>query len=235
LEPSPYFPLLKKHGILVVEDACQAHGSTGKKYVPDNGSIAACYSFYPTKNLGCLGDGGAIVTNSRWISDELRKSRGYGVDPQTGKIHNYGKNSRLDTLQAAFLREKLKSLDKVNAFKRAVAERYHEKLLSLTEEFRISIKPPIHGENSHITPLFVHSDDRDHLRAYLRIHKVDTKIHYPIPAHLQPVEDGLHQKLPMTELLCRTEISLPNWFGMSFSKVDYVCKQIEKYYGYKRQ
>lgn len=223
----PYLGLLKRNKVLVVEDACQAHGSLSN-YVIGRNTVAACYSFYPTKNLGALGDGGAVVTNEPWIAEEVKALRNYGsVD--SSRYFRYGINSRLDEIQAAFLREKLKSIVEINAYKRALSEKYYNNLKKLKDILRCS--PVTDGENSHIFPIFTES--RDKLLEFLFKYGVGTKVHYPIPSHKQPCEIG-EFVLPITEYLCKTELSLPNWYGMTFGEVDRVCSLIWKFYDKKQ-
>lgn len=198
--------LSKKHNLLLLEDAAQAHGAKNK-----NGQRAgalgdaAAFSFYPTKNLGALGDGGAITTNDPALSDVVSKLRNYG-SPKKYVHSNIGRNSRLDELQAALLSVKLPHLDTDNAHRLDIAA-YYSNHLSNPKILTPSV--PLTGE--HVFYAYViQCDSRDDLQAYLLENNVQTMIHYPIAIHRQ---EGLpflkNLELPITEKLAKTVLSLP--------------------------
>lgn len=196
-----------EHGLDVIEDACQAHGArfNGRR-AGTLGRIAA-FSFYPGKNLGGLGDAGAIVTDDDTLADGIRAVRNYGSKV---KYHHTvrGFNSRLDSLQAAVLRVKLRHLDRWNAIRRERAERYRE-LLSETE----LVLPTVSDGIEHVFHLFaIECHDRDAVLQRLREQGIDAGIHYPIPIHLQPAF-GEHcvvpRPLPEAERSAKELLSLP--------------------------
>lgn len=196
----------ERHHLIVVEDAAQAHGAS---YFVGNkaGSLghAAAFSFYPTKNLGALGDGGAVSTNDLELADVVRKLTNYGRKNRS--VNQFlGYNSRLDTLQAAFLSVKLPHLINDNACRRQKAEQY----LSQIKNPKILL-PKFRFDDSHVFHQFViRSEERDKLCAYLNKEGVQTDIHYPIPPHKQlPLQAFCNSPLPVTEKLAETVLSLP--------------------------
>lgn len=199
--------LADKHGFLVFEDCAQAHGArdaSGRRA----GSFgkAASFSFYPTKNLGAIGDGGAVVTNDPKVADMLRKLRQYGW---TAKYRNElpgGRNSRLDELQAAFLRVMLPMLDGWNARRREIANRYSSEIRNR----RIQV-PPSSGEEYVAHLYVVKVQDRDAFQRHLADAGVGSDVHYPIADHRQPLfqDRFLSMPLPSTEDACRSVVTLP--------------------------
>lgn len=198
--------LAQQHGLLVVEDAAQAHGATSNNGIKaGNLGAAAGFSFYPGKNLGALGDGGAITTNDAELAKVLYQLRNYGT---TSKYVNecLGYNSRLDVIQAMFLKIKLKSLDADNAKRLAVAM-YYEKHINNPK-----IKLPMFNEKgSHVFHQYVVTiENRDGFKSYLDHHDVETLIHYPIAPHQQKALDSYNfLSLPITETIHNSVISLP--------------------------
>jgi dTDP-4-amino-4,6-dideoxygalactose transaminase len=199
--------LADKHGFVVFEDCAQAHGArdaSGRRA----GSFgkAASFSFYPTKNLGAIGDGGAIVTSDPHVADTLRKLRQYGW---TAKYRNElpgGRNSRLDELQAAFLRVMLPLLDDWNARRREIANRYSR---SITND-RIQVPPPRGDE--YVAHLYVvNVPDRERFQRHLADAGVGSDVHYPIADHRQPLfrDRFASTRLPYTEEACRSVVTLP--------------------------
>jgi dTDP-4-amino-4,6-dideoxygalactose transaminase len=198
----------ERYGLLVVEDCAQSHGADlGRRKTGTWGHIAA-FSFYPTKNLGALGDGGAVVTNDPRLAEQARLLREYGWRERY--ISDFpGLNTRLDELQAALLRVKLRHLDEENSRRRELARRY-DAVLSDTS---VAI-PNVRSDVSHAYHQYVvRSDHRDDLRSFLKANGVGTLIHYPVPVHLQPgyrgravVDDA---GLPETESMCQRILSLP--------------------------
>lgn len=220
----PINEVARRHGLKVIEDAAQAHGARYKGRRTGGLGDAAGFSFYPGKNLGALGDGGAVVTNDPDLADRVRVLRNYG---SRTKYHNdvKGVNSRLDELQAAFLRVKLALLDDWNARRRAVAGRYLDVLsgLGLTLPFVPDWAQPVW----HL--FVVRWPRRDALQRALAGAGIGTMIHYPIPPHLQPAyrELGLGPgSFPLTEAIHRDVLSLPMWPQMPAAQIDAVCEAI---------
>jgi len=198
----------ERHGLLVVEDCAQSHGADldGRK-TGTWGHIAA-FSFYPTKNLGAVGDGGAVVTNDSRLAEQARLLREYGWRERY--ISDFpGLNTRLDELQAALLRVKLPHLDEENSRRRELARRY-DAVLSDTS---VAVPGVRNGVSHAYHQYVVRSDHRDDLRSFLKANGVGTLIHYPVPVHLQPGYRGRagvnDVGLPETESMCRRILSLP--------------------------
>lgn len=194
------------HGLMVVEDAAQAHGARLGDRKAGVWGDAAGFSFYPGKNLGALGDAGAVVTRDEQLGAAIRALRNYG---SRTKYHNeyQGPNSRLDEIQAAFLRVRLRHLDAENALRRTAAMRY------LREITHPDVKLPqvAAADDAHVWHLFVvRVPERDSFVAHLRAHDIQTIIHYPIPPHQQRCYPDLHHlSLPITEAIHREVVSLP--------------------------
>ena len=215
----------KKYNLKVIEDAAQAHGTRYKGRKVGTLGDAAGFSFYPGKNLGALGDGGCVVTNDKELADKVRALGNYGSDYKYHHIYQ-GTNSRLDEMQAAFLRVKLPHLDKWNADRKRIAEKY---LQGITNPL---IKLPLAStdEYEHIYHVFViRCDRRDELEKYLNENGIGTVKHYPIPMHLQEAykELGLKQgELPIAEEISNTVLSIPMYYGMTDEEVEYVIDKI---------
>ena len=211
-----------RHGLKVIEDAAQAHGALYKGGKAGNLGDAAGFSFYPGKNLGALGDGGAVTTNDARLAEQVRLLRNYGSKV---KYHNEvkGFNSRLDELQAAFLREKLRVLDQQNDQRRTVAAQYLQALAGVNG----IVLPVVPAWAEPVWHLFViRHPQRDRLMELLADKGIGSLIHYPYPPHLQPAyaEMGLRQgALPISELIHREVVSLPMWPGMSRAQVEIVA------------
>jgi dTDP-4-amino-4,6-dideoxygalactose transaminase len=213
----------KRYELSVVEDACQAHGAEYKgKKVGSFGDIG-CFSFYPTKNLGCYGDGGIVVTNDSDLAKNVEMLRNYG---QSQRYHHdvVGINSRLDELQAAILRVKLRRLDVWNKTRRELAK-YYTELLEPTD-----IKLPVEkGYAKHVYHQFVvQLSQRNELQRYLKRNGVQTQIHYPIPVHKQKAYEGVGDSanLPVTEIACAEILSLPLFHTLTFDEVSRVGELI---------
>lgn len=207
--------------IYFIEDCAQAHGATvdGKKV----GSLgnAGCWSFYPTKNLGCFGDGGAITTNEEAIALACKDIRQYGA----GKLR--GVNSRLDELQAAFLRVRLKYLDEENAYRQEVANWYFELLPDLYASGYITL-PPTVGCVFH--QFVIQAKDRDGLRKHLDKSNIETRIHYPTPPYMMEYYGyGYGRSYPVTDRLSKSVLSLPI-DNVTLEQVEYVCQSIREFY-----
>jgi dTDP-4-amino-4,6-dideoxygalactose transaminase len=217
--------IAKKHNLFVVEDNAQAHGSeyNGKR----TGSFghANGTSFYPGKNLGALGDAGAVTTNDPDLASKIKTLRNYG---SSKKYYNdvIGHNMRLDELQAAFLDVKLKYLEYWTAQRQQIASWYNEALKGID---RI-ILPEIASNTAHVYHLYViRTQKRDTLQNYLSSNGIGTLIHYPVPPHLQEAYSSLGHKpndFPIAEELASTCLSLPMWPGMEIDQVNFVTEKI---------
>jgi dTDP-4-amino-4,6-dideoxygalactose transaminase len=218
--------IAKKHNLKIIEDAAQAHGSVlnGKK-AGAWGDLTA-FSFYPTKNLGSLGDAGAITTNNEHYAEKIRTLRNYG---SKNKYYNelIGMNSRLDEIQAGFLRIKLQSLDKLNSHKNKLAAIYNEEL----PEDRF-IKPLTDKNYYHVYHIYnIRHNGRDRLKTYLEKNEIKTDIHYPIAPNKQQAMTGIldGQETPIAQEIHSTTLSLPLSFSHSESEILSVCKILKKF------
>ena len=223
----PILALAREHGLVVIEDACQAHGAKYKGIRAGSLGHAAAFSFYPGKNLGAYGDGGMVVTNNPAIADKLRMLRNYG---QREKYHHEvrGFNHRLDTIQAAILRVKLKHLEEWNSSRRLHAQQYAE-LLRDTEL-------GLPGKSEHTESVWhlyvVRTQRRAELARYLSEAGVSTGIHYPIPIHLQPAYRDLGYSIgqfPVTESLAQQILSLPMYAELPTSAIEYSTSVIHEF------
>jgi dTDP-4-amino-4,6-dideoxygalactose transaminase len=194
-----------KHGLKVIEDSAQSHGGIQNGKRSGNLGDASGFSFYPGKNLGALGDGGAITTNDDSLAGVLRPLRNYGSEVKYRNKYK-GLNSRLDEVQAAFLSIKLRQLDSDNERRREIAASY----LSQINNPKVLL-PQIDDRAAHVWHLFVlRSEQRDNLQRYLEAHNIQTVIHYPIPPHQQEAYDELkNADYPVASKIHETIISLP--------------------------
>lgn len=203
-----------RHGLKVIEDCAQAHGAFFGARRAGNLGDAAGFSFYPGKNLGCLGDGGAVTTNDDELAKKVRALRNYGSDVKYHFPYR-GTNSRLDEIQAAWLRVKLPHLDADNARRAEIAARYRREitnpLVTLPMEDKGQPTPDCGKGLSNVWHVFpVRVERRDAFQAYLTEKGIQTVIHYPIPPHRQPAYTEWHDlSLPITEKIHKTIISLP--------------------------
>jgi dTDP-4-amino-4,6-dideoxygalactose transaminase len=218
-----------KNGIKVLEDCAQAHGAKvdGKKV----GSLsdAAAFSFYPTKNLGAIGDGGAIVTNSSEVFENVLALRQYGWH-QRYISDIPGINSRLDELQAAFLRIKLKELDNDNARRNEIAIKYSSVIHDLNLKVPASIPNTYHVYHLYV----IESENRDELAKFLEKNNVGSALHYPSPIHEQPAYLGRikgHNDLKETEILYKKILTIPMFPELTDGEVDTVCDVLLKWNG----
>ena len=220
----PICDVARSHGLKVLEDAAQAHGARYKGRRVGGLGNAAGFSFYPGKNLGAFGDGGAVVTDEPELADRITLLRNYGSSRKySHEIKGY--NSRLDELQAALLRVRLHHLDAWNDRRRAHAHLY----LSLLSDVALTLpsEPPATGHAWHL--FVIRSAQRDALQRCLDARGVGTLIHYPIPPHLQPAyeELGLHDgALPVTEAIHREVLSLPIGPHLSAEQLRYVADAV---------
>jgi len=216
--------IAREHNLFVIEDACQAHGAEYKgKRVGGIGDIG-CFSFYPTKNIGAYGDAGMIVTNKEELANRLKMMRNYGSSKKY--YHEFvGVNSRLDEIQAAVLRVKLKYLDKWNERRRNIAQVYNKHL----KDSEVVI--PIEKEYAkHVYYLYVvRCKDRDKLQQYLSKKGVQTMIHYPVPVHKQNayLKLGYKINLPITEKICNEILSLPIYPWLNNDEVSSIAEVIK--------
>jgi dTDP-3-amino-3,4,6-trideoxy-alpha-D-glucose transaminase len=213
-----------RHGLALVEDACQAHLATAAGRPVGSIGVAGGLSFYPTKNLGALGDGGAVITNDRSLADRLRRLRNGG---QTTRYHHqeFGVNSRLDEIQAAVLRERLMLLPKWTAERRALATAYRDAL----REAPVVVPPEC--DPGHVYHLFpVRTTERDRFQAHLREQGIETLIHYPVPIPRQPaLEREQPQPCPVADRVTAEICSLPLYPGLSADAVRAVAAAIHAF------
>lgn len=217
--------IIKNKNIELIEDAAQAHGATFNSIKAGNLGIAAGFSFYPGKNLGALGDGGAITTNNDLLAHKIKLLRNYGSQI---KYHHeeMGINSRLDELQAAFLRVKLPHLEKWNEIKQNLAKQYFIELHNTTIQL-----PKIHSLSTHVWHQFVvRVQNREKIQQYLQQQGIDTLIHYPIPNHLQSAyRDTMKQySFPAYEQLTAEILSLPICPSLTEEDIAYICYHLKK-------
>ena len=218
--------IAQKHNLLVIDDAAQAHGSQfSENEKAGNLSNAAAFSFYPGKNLGALGDGGAITTNDDVLANVLFSMRNYGSKV---KYENeiIGVNSRLDELQAAFLNIKLKQLDSENEFRRSMAKRY----LSEIKNEKV-IMPSWDLSQNHVFHLFViRTSNRLELQNFLKENGIETMIHYPIPPHKQKALSNWNNlSFPITEKIHDEVLSIPLNSGLKASEIQHIITILNQY------
>ena len=222
----PIKDIANRFNLQLIEDCAQAHGATYKGKKVGTFGITGAFSFYPTKNLGALGDAGAIVTDNEEIAVKLKALRNYGSEK---KYYNkyIGINSRLDELQAAFLRIKLKHLDEINALKNSLANIY---LNSITNEN--IVLPVVQKGMENVWHIFnVRHNRRDNLREHLLTNGIKTEIHYPLAPHKQSaclaIFEGQH--FPISEEIHRTTLSLPISVIHTEKDVQYICEVLNNF------
>lgn len=219
--------IAKKYNLKVIEDAAQAHGAMYKGKKVGSLSDAAAFSFYPGKNLGALGDAGGITTNDEQLAIKIKALRNYGSDYKYHHIYK-GTNSRLDEIQAAFLRIKLKNLDRWNRERNYIAERYLKEIKNCAIQL-----PIIDLKNEHVWHIFaIRVNNRKNFVKYLNDNNIESMIHYPIPIHLQPAYKDLNIKkgdLPVCEIISEQEVSLPLYYGLKNEQIDYIINILNEY------
>ncbi len=218
--------IAERHGVPVIEDCAQAHGATWRGRTAGSIGALGCFSFYPTKNLGAIGDGGAVTTNDATLAEKVRRLRQYGWERKYYTRDAGGLNSRLDELQAAILSVKLRHLPAWNARRRAIAAMYHD-LLADTD-LTLPEAPP---DGDHVFHLYViRSAERDAVQARLRQQGIGTDIHYPLPTHLQPVYAPFAPPggLPATERLAREILSLPMFPELTDDEVQAAAMAVKR-------
>jgi aminotransferase EvaB len=219
--------LCRARAIPLIEDCAQAHGALrgGKRA----GSFAdiACFSFYPTKNLGAIGDGGALLTQDDQLAGRVRVLRQYGWSEKYQVSHLGGRNSRLDELQAAVLREKLPHLDRQNIQRRVIAARYNRAFAALPLQL-----PSSEGADFVAHLYVVRSAQRQALRVHLLARGVATDVHYPIADSRQPAWQcrRVPEPLPVTEAACASVLSLPCFPGMADDQVAHVAQSVLSFF-----
>ncbi|GJQ59820.1 MAG: DegT/DnrJ/EryC1/StrS family aminotransferase [Candidatus Scalindua sp. AMX11] len=219
--------IAKEHNLLVIEDACQAHGAKYRNLSVGSIGHAAAFSFYPGKNLGAFGDGGMVVTNDPQIADKLKLLRDYG---QKEKYHHLikGYNRRLDTLQAGVLRTKLRYLNEWNESRRRHASRYNE----LLQDSKATL--PVNADFAeYVYHLFViRIQHRNEILTYLQQNGISVGIHYPIPIHLQPAYADLGYQegdFPVTEQYANEILSLPMFPELNDDQINYVTSILKEF------
>lgn len=213
--------IAQTHRMAVIEDCAQAHGATIRGRRVGTFGDAAAFSFYPTKNLGAIGDGGAVATSDARLAEQVRLLRQYGWR-QRYVSESPGKNSRLDELQAAILRVKLPRLDADNQRRRALAGEYLRRL----SDARLELPAVAPDCESAWHQFVVRTPAREALRTHLAGAGIQTAVLYPVPIHRQPAYRDDHLHLPATEQACRELLCLPMHPGLGFADIDVVCRQI---------
>jgi dTDP-4-amino-4,6-dideoxygalactose transaminase len=221
--------IAKKHNLFVIEDNAQAIGAFYKNKMTGTFGDMNATSFYPGKNLGALGDAGAVTTNNDALAKKALLLRNYGSEK---KYHHeeIGYNMRLDECQAAFLSIKLKQLNTWTQQRQEIASWYNEALKNMDE----LILPMVAEHSTHVYHLYVvRCKQRDAFQKHLQDNGISTLIHYPIPMHLQPAYSFLHYKkgdLPIAEEIAETCLSLPMWPGMNKDQVEYIAKVTKDFF-----
>lgn len=223
----PIMETAGKYNLKVIEDCAQAHGATYKGKKIGTFGDAAGFSFYPGKNLGALGDAGAVVTDDETLARKVRALGNYGSDYKYHHVYK-GNNSRLDELQAAFLAAKLPILDKMNAERRRIANRYLTEICN--EKIVLPFIPDYAVPVWHI--FGIRCAERDMLEKYLNEHGIGTNKHYPTPIHLQECYQELgfdKGDFPVAEEISQTELSLPMFYGMTDEEINFVIDMINRF------
>jgi dTDP-4-amino-4,6-dideoxygalactose transaminase len=218
-DTGPIVAYARERGVPVIEDCAQAHGAERDGTRAGAFGSLATFSFYPTKNLGALGDGGAITTSDAALADTVRELRQYGWRGKYRVDREGGRNSRLDELQAAFLRAKLPSLDRENARRRDIVNRYANGIR------HPDIRSPLPAGSESVAHLAViRTPHREALRAHLSERGVATDVHYPIADHRQRVANAADVKLPVSERACGEVLSLPCFPAITDAEADAVIE-----------
>jgi dTDP-4-amino-4,6-dideoxygalactose transaminase len=213
--------IARRHDLAVIEDCAQAHGASIQGRRVGAWGDAAAFSFYPTKNLGAIGDGGAVATSNASLAEQVRLLRQYGWR-QRYVSESPGKNSRLDELQAAILRVKLARLDADNQHRRALAGEYLRRLSGS----RLELPAVAPDCESAWHQFVVRTPARGALQTHLAGAGIQTAVLYPVPIHRQPAYRDDHLHLPATEQACRELLCLPMHPGLGLADIDIVCRQI---------
>ncbi len=224
---APIMDIAKRHNLRVIEDCAQSHGAKFNGQMTGTFGDIGCFSFYPSKNLGAFGDGGAIVTNDPELDKAVRIFRNYGSEKRYyNKV--VGANSRLDEIQAGLLRVRLSHMNELEQEKTAICQRYLEEIKNPLFEL-----PQIRDGATHIWHQFViRCDRRDELTEYLEANNIGSIIHYPIPPHLSEAYSYLGMEkgsLPITENYTDTVLSIPLYIGMTKEEQDYVIEKLNAF------
>ena len=223
----PILEIASKHDLKIIEDCAQAHGATYKGRKAGTFGVAAGFSFYPGKNLGALGDAGAVVTNDKSLADRVRALGNYGSDYKYHHIY-MGNNSRLDEMQAAFLGVKLPHLERMNEERRKIAKIYSGSI----KNPKVNI-PYVIDDCVPVWHVYgLRCKERDALEKHLNDHGISTNKHYPIPVHMQECYKELgyaEGDFPIAEEISRTELSIPMYYGMSDDEIKYVVDCINSF------
>lgn len=224
----PILDVARVHNIPVIEDVAQSCGSMYAGRKVGSFGLTGCFSFYPTKNLSCAGDGGCIVTNDEQLTEKMRKLRDHGRGANQ-TFEEIGYNSRLDCMQAALLRLKLRDLEEMN-LERQENARYYNRLLGGLN----LVLPEISDEGSHVFNLYtIQTPHRDELRAFLTERGIGTAVYYPVPVHLQPCLRYLGYKegdFPITEQLSKRVLQLPIYPGLKKQQIEYVAESVREFF-----
>ena len=221
------FEIAQKHRLWVIEDCAQAHGARFKDKRVGSMGVAGAFSFFPSKNLTVMGDGGCITTNDATLADKLRMLRNHGR--QSKYIHEVvGYNFRFNEIQAAIGRVELRNIDKLNEHRRRVASRYNERLAGV-------VRTPRDREWAYAVyhMYVIRTDQRDALATYLQSKGISAGIHYPVANHQQPAITKMYSdlpKLPKTEAVVKEILSLPIYGELPLHDVDYVCDSILEFF-----
>ncbi|WLD24786.1 DegT/DnrJ/EryC1/StrS family aminotransferase [Flavobacterium dauae] len=215
----------KDFGLLLIEDAAQAHGVVADHMKAGSIGDAAGFSFYPGKNLGCIGDGGAITTNSTQLANCIRSLRNYGSELKYHNIYK-GINSRLDEIQAAFLRLKLPDLDFDNKTRQGIAKRYISEINN-----PLVVLPFVTDYEAHVFHIFpVRVENRGEFQQYLMEHEIQTLIHYPIPPHKQQAMQEFHGlQFPISELIHQQIVSIPLNPSLTIDEQDFIIEKVNNW------
>ncbi|MGK7952739.1 MAG: DegT/DnrJ/EryC1/StrS family aminotransferase [Xenococcaceae cyanobacterium] len=232
VSPQQLLDFANTYNLLIFEDAAQAHLARREGYIAGSVGLAAGFSFYPSKNLGCFGSGGIVTTNDERINLKMRSLRNYGA-PRKYFHTDLGTNSRLDTLQAAILQVKLPYLAEWNQARNKAAEQYYQALKPLEAEGITLLEN--HSSLGHVYHLYVIrlgqflASQREAIQQKLLEKGIQTGIHYPIPCHLQPAYRYLGYQLgdfPVAELLCKEILSLPMYPGLEQNQIELVSDKL---------
>jgi dTDP-4-amino-4,6-dideoxygalactose transaminase len=222
----PILEIAKRHGLPVIEDAAQSVGGRYRGRTAGSFGAAACFSFHPLKNLNAAGDAGIITTDDAALASQLRQLRNHGLKSRN-EVAQWGFNSRLDALQAALLRHRLQGLGEVVSKRRRLADRYRTALRGVE-------LPVVHPNAEHVYHLFVvQTDRRDDLQRFLSERGIETKIHYPIPIHLQAAARELGLGLgsfPVAEAQAGRILSLPIHQFLTDSQADWVARSVGEFH-----
>jgi dTDP-4-amino-4,6-dideoxygalactose transaminase len=223
----PILETARKRGLRVIEDCAQAHGAVYRGRRLGSWGDMACFSFYPTKNLGALGDGGIVVSNDQSLAGKARLMREYGWK-ERHISHVKGWNTRLDEIQAAVLRTKLPHLDRDNDSRTRIARRYDKALAEC-----VITRPEVREGSSHVYHLYVVRSSQWHaLKTYLQENGIGTLIHYPVPVHLQPAYRNQRfssEDLSETELAAREILSLPIYPEIKEADIEKIIKVVKTF------